>query len=64
MPTYQTHTGLTLTRVKARVTLSGENTKVLYQGDDLKPEDVAEAFEVYRDTRAHYEERKKDELSG
>ena len=64
MRTFKTHTGLTLSQDKARVTLTGENVKVLYQGSDNVAEDVTEAFEVFRDTKAHYKEREKVEVSG
>lgn len=62
MAEYLTHTGLTLKWEQDEeklhlVTLNGDRQKVLFHGANM-----GEAAKVYRDTKAHYEKRKADEL--
>lgn len=54
---YLTHTNLTLALIEdadgCRVTLTGDRTKILYEGDDKD-----EAKDIYDEVVAHYDERK------
>lgn len=61
MAVYKTHTGLQLVydavaKDDFRVRLVGDQEKLLYRGPSF-----GQAMAVYNETKAHYEQRKKDE---
>lgn len=59
---YKTHTGLLLTfrdeNGHYRVTLRGDREKLLYAGDDER-----DARRMYKEVKAHYEQRRREEMN-